>query len=162
MAPPFLPTSLILSLSKDTRRWLGLVLAAARALRQAQGERVLAVGACLLLAGCSQEPGQSSAAQDTAETAQAERTDCALGGAADYRPDCTVERSAGGLVIRAPGGGFRRFETDNGDDRIRPADGAEAAQWRDLPDGRVEVAVGQDRYRLKLDPVPASSDAPST
>jgi hypothetical protein len=111
----------------------------------------------LVLAACSGSPAGTA---DTDPSHPAEKTDCAISGAADYKPVCTVERSETGLVVHHPDGGFRRFELGEGDNRIRPADGAEAAQWRELADGRVEVVVGQDRYRLKLAPEP--SDAAST
>lgn len=121
-------------------------------LRQAQHGR--ACGLALLLAACSQSPQATDSA-----VANAEHTECALAGAAAYRNDCTVERSADGLVVRHPDGGFRRFMTGEGDNRIRPADGAEAAEWREVGDGRVEVVVGQDRYRFRLESEPADASS---
>jgi hypothetical protein len=115
------------------------------------------LGLALLLAACSGSPAGTA---DADPAASDEKADCAIAGAADYTPACTVERSDTGLVVHHPDGGFRRFETGEGDNRVRPADGAEAAQWRELADGRVEVVVGQDRYLLNLAPEP--SDAAST
>jgi len=124
-------------------------------LRQVGHGRIRGAGLALVLAACSQSP-ENPAATDAAG-ADVERVDCALEGAPDYSPACTVDRTRDSLVVRHPDGGFRRFLVGAGDNRIRPADGAEAAQWRDLADGRVEVVVGRDRYKLRLQPEPADA-----
>ena len=104
----------------------------------------------LALAGCS------GPAPEMAEVA--EKIACALDGAAEFSPTCTVERQIvpGGtiLVIRHPDGGFRRFEIEG--DLVRTADGVDPAVVSVLPDA-TEVAVGTDRYRLPppAPPVPA-------
>lgn len=126
-------------------------------LRRADRWRVWLIGLAVSLTACSQSPEDPAKA---APAEEAERIDCALAGAADFKADCTAERGDGGLIVRHPDGGFRRFAFGEGDNRIRPADGAEAARWRELADGRVEVVVGRDRYVLRLEAEPA--DAAST
>jgi hypothetical protein len=111
----------------------------------------------LVLGGCSQSP-EDPAATDHANV-ESERADCALAGSAAFKPACSIDRNDDSLILRHPDGGFRRFTLGDGDNRIRPADGAEAAQWRDLADGRVEVVVGQDRYRFSLESEPADASS---
>ena len=107
----------------------------------------------LALAGCS------SAAPDVA--AGAEYIPCALAGAAEFSPTCTVESQIvpGGtiLVIRHPDGGFRRFEIEG--DLVRTADGVDPAVVTVLPDA-TEVAVESDRYRLPPPAPPVNAPRP--
>ena len=104
----------------------------------------------LALAGCS------SPAPDVAEAAA--HIPCALAGAADFSPVCTVESQIvpGGtiLVIRHPDGGFRRFEIEG--DWVRTADGIDPGVVTVLPDA-TEVTVGTDRYRLLPPPPPVNA-----
>ena len=79
--------------------------------------------------------------------------DCALGGAAGFAPDCTMERAEREgqklLIIRHPDGGFRRFRLGVPGEGLIEADGMEPAEV--LPgDNGVEVRVGADRYRLPI------------
>lgn len=96
----------------------------------------------LALAGCAAE-GEPPPPSDVVE--------CALGGAAGFAPDCTMERVTSDgqdvLVIRHPDGGFRRFELGVEGRGIVTADGVEQASV-ERQDGTVEVRVGADRYRL--------------
>ncbi|MGB3166921.1 MAG: hypothetical protein WBA68_09120 [Alteraurantiacibacter sp.] len=98
----------------------------------------------LLLAACSQ-------GADAPEGASIE---CALGGAASFAPECTMQRAdAEGsklLVVRHPDGGFRRFELGVPGKGIVTADGVEQASVQ-RGEGVVEVTVGADRYRLPVD-----------
>ena len=72
--------------------------------------------------------------------------ECALHGAATFARTCTLERAGnGGLVVRHPDGGFRRF-TAAGDGLVT-SDGAQKASARPAGSG-VEIAVGDDRYRI--------------
>jgi hypothetical protein len=97
----------------------------------------------LIVASCG---GPSPSAGD--------RIECALDGAAVFKPTCTVERDRTDpslLVVHGPDGRFRRLRSDaNG--ALETADGAEPATVELLPDDRVEVTVGRDRYRLAGSP----------
>ena len=100
--------------------------------------------AALLLAACG-----GSGEQKAPEAGAA--IECAIGGAA-FERSCTVERSEGEngltLTIRNARGGFRRLLLPRDGSGARAADGAERATVTVLPDGRAEVALGGDRYRL--------------
>jgi hypothetical protein len=103
----------------------------------------------LLLAGCGQAaeetPGGTAQTPDGAP-AEDTRVDCSMG------RDCTIERSRGPegtiLTIRHPEGGFRRLLIATDGRGVVAADGAEPAEVTALADGRIEVAIGGDRYRL--------------
>ena len=102
-------------------------------------------------AACSAEQTGGNSAAPSA-TSQLE---CAIGGGAFARI-CTVEQVRGAegvtLTIHEPQGGFRRLlVTPAGE--VVAADGAERAMTVPLPDGRVEVTIGRDRYRI---PPPAA------
>lgn len=77
---------------------------------------------------------------------------CALGGSEAFKPDCTVERSAvpDGIVLTLhhPDGGFRRLQVATDGRGVVAADGADAASVKVVSSGSIEVAVGDDRYRL--------------
>ena len=105
----------------------------------------------LLLAGClEQAPAVAEGAEHVA---------CALAGAAEFAPDCAVERvvkdGALTLVVRHPDGGFRRFDVLKDGRGVAPADGSELATVA-LSGNLLEVKVGTDRYRF---PATASGDA---
>ena len=80
-----------------------------------------------------------------------ERIACALAGAEAFTPDCGVERtSADGalvLVVRHPDGGFRRFAVVKDGRGLVLADGADHSRT-ELSGDRLEIRVGQDRYRF--------------
>ncbi|MEO5494886.1 MAG: hypothetical protein ABIR08_12780 [Sphingomonas sp.] len=84
--------------------------------------------------------------------ASEERIECAAAGVATFARDCTVERTqaAEGLVltVRRPDNGFRRLLVVGDGRGVIAADGAEAATVTLIGDGRIEVAIGGDRYRL--------------
>ena len=77
--------------------------------------------------------------------------ECAIGGGAFAR-SCTMEsreRSEGLTVtIRNAEGGFRRLLLPRDGRGAIAADGAEPATVTVLADGRAEVAIAGDRYRL--------------
>ncbi|WP_395333879.1 hypothetical protein WBP06_08790 [Novosphingobium sp. BL-8H] len=78
-----------------------------------------------------------------------EHISCAIGGSAELKPVCAVERYRGAegliLLVRHPDGGFRRF-TVVGDGRgLVVADGAQVAVTR-LEGDRLDLSVGADRY----------------
>ncbi|MYL98207.1 hypothetical protein GR702_10550 [Novosphingobium sp. FGD1] len=97
----------------------------------------------LLLAACS------SNSEPPPVAAGKEHIACAVGGAAELKPVCSVERAeAGGrltLVVHHPDGAFRRFDVTTDGSGLAVSDGAEKAQTR-LVDGKLDVTVGPDRY----------------
>ena len=103
-----------------------------------------AIVAALLLAGC----GSGEALPEGAPV------ECALGGAAGFVPDCTMERQERGgerlLIVRHPDGSFRRFQIGVPGRGLITADGADTALV-ERGDGQVEVSVGPDRYRLTVE-----------
>ena len=118
--------------------------------------RISSAGLLLILAGCSQQPADPGAMSNAIDKAQAtaggdERIECAATGAAFAR-DCTVERtqSPAGLVltVRRPDNGFHRLLVVTDGRGVIAADGAETAKVTLIGDGRIEVAIGGDRYRL--------------
>jgi len=101
----------------------------------------------IALAGCSgpSEPESLTGGDES-------RVPCALGDELDFTEQCDVERVQNGdrreLVIRHPDGGFRRFEIVSDGRGLVAADGAEQAVVTPLSDGRIQLSVGRDRYRL--------------
>ena len=77
--------------------------------------------------------------------------ECAIAGGA-FERSCTGERAEGAdgltLTIRNARGGFRRLLIPRDGSGARAADGAERAGVTVLGDGRAEVSLGGDRYRL--------------
>ena len=103
----------------------------------------LLVPAVLVLAGCGS--GEPLPAGSPVE--------CALGGAAGFAPECTMERATREgeslLVVRHPDGSFRRFQLGVPGRGLITADGADTAVV-ERGEGVVEVRVGADRYRLAV------------
>lgn len=101
----------------------------------------------LSLAACDREP---EAVRDPV-VAKADRVDCAIGGAA-LAGSCTVERRADRdgivLTLRHGDGGFRRLRIARDGRGVIAADGAEAATVKIVVPNRIEVAIGDARYRL--------------
>lgn len=101
----------------------------------------------VLLAACQ---GESS--RDARSAPAGLPIACALAGASELAPGCTLARSSRGnevvLTVTAPDGGFRRFAVNPEGGSIAAADGAEQVTMSDGSAGEVEVAVAQDRYRL--------------
>ena len=102
----------------------------------------------LALAGCD-KPAAGGGAPGEAAGAT---IPCALAGAADFRSQCTVERSAVAdgivLTLHHPDGGFRRLEVATDGRGVVAADGADAASVKVVGADAIEVSVGEDRYRL--------------
>ena len=100
------------------------------------------VVAVLLLGACS-KGGVGTKAED------GETIACALGGSQQFKPDCTVERSAVDgaqvIVVRLPDGAFHRFEVSKDGQELLAADGADQTKSA-LKEGRFEVILGQDRF----------------
>jgi len=109
----------------------------------------------VLLAACHQQSADRGAMSNAIDNAQAavggDRIECATGAAAFAR-DCTVERTASAegliLTVRRPDNGFHRLLVVKDGRGVIAADGAETAKVNVIGDGRIEVAIGGDRYRL--------------
>ena len=105
------------------------------------------------LASCSSPPAVDSngAAAPTAGEPD-HRIECRAAGEAGFARSCTAERSdspAGRIItIRKADGGFRRLRITNDGTGVAAADGAEQAHVSLLPDRRIEVEIGGDRFRL--------------
>lgn len=101
-----------------------------------------AAGLAVLLAACS--PGAASQPAGDA-------IDCAVGSAAAFIHDCTVEHAEQDgtpmLIVRHPDGGFRRFEVLDGGKSLAAADGAQAVAVAANGD-RIDISIDGDRYRF--------------
>ncbi len=98
------------------------------------------------------DPLMEAEAQARSELAESGMIYCALGGEANFRPDCQIEQTQGNdgivLTMRHPDGGFRRLLiTDDGRGLIA-ADGAEPAIVEPISEREIEVSIALDRYRL--------------
>lgn len=103
----------------------------------------LGVALTLTLTACGAAPEDK-----VATAAPDDRIECALGGAAAFAADCAIERGEGNrLVLRHADGGFRRIDLAT-DGTISAADGSDQPGGAMLPDGRFELTLGSDRYRL--------------
>ncbi|MCR2833677.1 hypothetical protein [Parerythrobacter lacustris] len=113
--------------------------------------RISSLGfAALALAGCSGEAPVQPQAEEGAKP-----IDCALGEGSDFGAYCFVENGEVEgqevLTIRHPDGGFRRFTVNPDGSGLSVADGADAARNALIENGeRLEVVVGEDRYRLPV------------
>ena len=76
--------------------------------------------------------------------------ECAIGPDAAWRRDCAAERAGQALTIRHPDGGFRRFTVLDDGRGLEAADGAEEAQLQLIGKDQIEVRIGGDRYRLRV------------
>ncbi|WP_332818343.1 hypothetical protein [Sphingopyxis sp.] len=110
----------------------------------------------LLLAGCSGAPDNGELAEAEArgsrEAAENGRIECALEGAKLFDRTCTVEEMSGAegaiLVVGRSNVGYRRLQITTDGRGVVSADGAEPAKVSIVGDNVIEVAVGNDRYRL--------------
>jgi hypothetical protein len=107
--------------------------------------RISSIALIAALGGCTSGP----AIDDKVSSAKTEnQIECTIGGARDFTATCAFERGDGNiLILRHADGGFRRLTLD-ADGLIDTADGAEAVSVQTLSDGRSEVSVNNDRYRL--------------
>jgi hypothetical protein len=96
----------------------------------------------LLLASCGAPPGNGAA------SAPDDRIDCQVEGSSAFERNCIVETEGAMLTIRKPDGGFRRLRIAGDGTGVAAADGAEPAIVTLLADGRIEVAIGGDFFRL--------------
>lgn len=109
-------------------------------------DALLALGAFAGVAGCTPSEPESLTGDDESRIA------CALGDETEFTEQCDAERVQNGavheLVMRHPDGGFRRFEIVSDGRGLVAADGSEEAVVTPLTDGRIQLSVGGDRYRL--------------
>lgn len=109
----------------------------------------------LLLNACDRRPDPDVLANVEAErrsaAADAGRIECATG-TASVAANCTIERIEDGgdtiLTLRQPDGGFHRLRITRDGRGVVAADGAEAARVTVIGNDRIEVAIGDARYRL--------------
>ncbi len=107
--------------------------------------RIFSTALLLTVTACSAEPVIEN---KVASAKPDDRVECAIGKGSDFANDCAIERGEGiSLVVRHNDGGFRRL-TLTADGSIDTADGADAISVQPLSDGRTEVKIGEDRYRL--------------
>jgi hypothetical protein len=105
--------------------------------------RTFSLGIMIALAACSAAPEDK-----VATAAPDDRIECATGGAIDFTRACAVEKGEGtALVLRHADGGFRRIDLAP-DGTITASDGSDDPNGKALPDGRFELTLGSDRYRL--------------
>ena len=111
----------------------------------------------LLLAGCGQSKPDATVltkaeARQGAEADESGRIMCARGGSSDFARNCTIDRvtSPDGLVLTIghPDGGFHRLLVTKDGRGVIAADGAETAKVSIVGADQIEVALGDDRYRL--------------
>ena len=117
----------------------------------------------LALAACGQSTPETAAAQETA-AATTKTIACALDGAAEFKPVCTVEETTTDKqlywIVRHPDGGFRRFQMIDNGTRIATADGADEVEMT-REAAQFIVKAGPDRYRFPAAPEPATGSAPA-
>ncbi len=121
--------------------------------------------ALLLLAGCGPQPRDK--AEEAGEQANREamanaegKILCAPHGATGFSRVCTIDRTPTQdglyLTIRQPSGGFRRLLVTRDGRGVIAADGAEASIVTPIGENEIEVAIGNDRYRLPATVKPAA------
>ncbi|MBB6425128.1 hypothetical protein [Sphingopyxis sp. JAI128] len=110
----------------------------------------------LALAGCDRAPDNGDLAEAEARgsrgAAESGRIDCALEGAKLFDRACTIEELSGEggviLVVGRGNVGYRRLQITTDGRGVVSADGAEPAKVSIVGDNIIEVAIGNDRYRL--------------
>lgn len=119
--------------------------------------RISSVIPLLVLAACQQADTNTQVLAEAevnqmAEAAEDGKINCALAGAAEFARVCTLDREQGPegliLVARHPDGGFRRLRVTNDGHGVVAADGAEQAEVAIAGRDEIEVALGDDHYRL--------------
>jgi len=112
--------------------------------------------ALVALTGCNRAPDNGELAEAEArgsrEAAEDGRIECALEGTKLFDRTCIVEEmsSEGGaiLVVGRSNVGYRRLQITTDGRGVVSADGAEPAKVSIVGDNVIEVAIGNDRYRL--------------
>ncbi|WP_171003726.1 hypothetical protein [Sphingopyxis sp. L1A2A] len=119
-------------------------------------KRLGGVAGFLLLAACGGAPDNGdlveAEARGSRDAAENGRIECALEGAKLFDRTCTVEEMSGQdgavLVVGRANVGYRRLQITTDGRGVVSADGAEPAKVSVVGDNMIEVAVGNDRYRL--------------
>lgn len=100
----------------------------------------------LAIAACGQRQ------TDTAMHADATQVPCAPGGDAAFDKTCSVDRQSDAsgliLIVNNPDGGFHRLRVTSDGRGVVAADGAQPAKVTVIDPGHIEIAIGNDRYRL--------------
>ena len=115
----------------------------------------VALAFVVLLAACGGEPpGEMTNGAAAPAPGEADpRIECRIGAAAAFERLCSVEVAEEGdrrvLTVRKPDGGFRRLVMRGGG-QVAAADGAEQPRSTRMSDGRTEVSIGGDVFRLPL------------
>ena len=112
--------------------------------------------ALVALAGCNRASDNSDLAEAEArgsrEAAEDGRIECSLEGSKLFDRTCTVEEMSGDegavLIVGRPNVGYRRLQITTDGRGVVSADGAEPAKVSIVGDNVIEVAIGNDRYRL--------------
>lgn len=119
--------------------------------------RISSVLLIAVLAGCGESKTDTKVlakveARQAAQAADDGRVQCAPDGAAAFARVCEIDRaeSEGGMVltVRHPDGGFRRLLVTRDGRGVIAADGAEPAAVTLIGQEEIEVAIGDDHYRL--------------
>ena len=102
---------------------------------------------CLsLVAACNSGGEEAVSATDD------NRIECRIGASTGFERHCTLEQAdeerGRTLTIRKPDGGFRRLRVTDDGRGVVAADGAEPAIVTNIDDGRIDVAIGGDNFRL--------------
>jgi hypothetical protein len=114
--------------------------------------KALILIAVLSMPGCGRPAGDPEPGMRT--------IDCALAGAAVFAGQCRVETAGDVLIVHQPDGGFRRLRKVDDGRGVIAADGVEDAHVAWAPDGRLEVTLGQDRYRFPAKVRPDNAKTP--
>lgn len=104
--------------------------------------RLAAVAAlfCMGLTGCKGESGKIAS--------DARRIECAVGASGGWSRTCAIEKDGDILTVRHEDGGFRRLQLIHDGRGMIAADGAESAKVAIMDRHRIELSVGNDRYRF--------------
>jgi len=123
-----------------------------------------------LAAACSPEQTANTQVLANVEAVQDQEAaddgllNCAVGAAATLSRVCSVERqeSDRGLIltVRHPDGGFRRLLVIKDGRGVVAADGAQPAQVTLVGANEIEVALGDDIYRLPVTLKPSDANRP--
>lgn len=113
------------------------------------------MGTALVLAGCGGPDNGKLAeaeARGSKDAVEDGRVECALEGAKLSDRTCTVEEMRGAdgtiLIVGKQDVGYRRLQITTDGRGVVSADGALPATVTIIDDGKIEVAIGRDRYRL--------------
>lgn len=112
--------------------------------------------ALVALTGCNRTSENSDLAEAEARGSRAAaedgRIECALEGSKLFDRTCTVEEMSGEggtiVVVGRSNVGYRRLQITTDGRGVVSADGAEPAKVSIVGENVIEVAIGNDRYRL--------------